>query len=353
MPQTARKGRLAYRALCLLLPTCSLALGALSACSSRGEEGGPTTPSTGASKPSHVTSETPTEGRTFTVGVSLGAAEDLDRALQTAMEAKAQADNLALEVQDAKQDRNRQKQQVEAFIARHVDAIVLCPTDTEAAGSAVQAANAARVPVFTVAMQAAERIPGSVQSHIAPDDTQSGRLAAHKMAELLHEKGTVLIFGATGLYKERAQAFREEIAHHPGLKLLPDIPEQGSRTTLETQAVSFQNQIAAALQNHAALNRSGPPINGIFALDDAAALAALAACDKARRADIVIVGCDGGPEARAAIKRGANLKADVVASPDKVGAHAIETVLAFLQRKTVSAHVNVEIGILDMTHNDP
>lgn len=339
MPHTARRGASVCRFVCLLLPACFLAFGALSACSGRGEEGGAATPSLsmGSPKPSHVLSETPTAGKTFTVGVSLGAGGDLQRALQTAMEATARADDLTLDVQDAKQDAALQRQQVAGLIAHHVDAIVLCPIDTDTAGSAVQAANTAKVPVFTIAVRAQR---GVVQAHIAPDETQGGGLAARELATLLKEKGTVVMFGATGLYRERAQGFHAEIGRHPGLKLLPDITVQGSRAALQTQAV-------------AALKRPGPPINGIFGLDDTAALATLAACREAGRSDIVIVGFDGGPEARAAIKSGTNLKADTIAPPDKVGAHAIETVLDYLQRKTVAANVPVAYEILDAAHSAP
>src|SRR5919108_481439 len=74
-------------------------------------------------------------------------------------------------------DAARQNQQVEDFVARRVDAIVLSPCDSKAVGQSVRKANAAGVPVFTVDIACLD--PGAeVVAHVATDNYSGGRQAA-------------------------------------------------------------------------------------------------------------------------------------------------------------------------------
>ena len=76
-----------------------------------------------------------------------------------------------------------------------------------------------------------------------------------------------------------------------------------------------------ALQAH-------PDLQGIFAINDPSALGARAAIEKANKADqIKIVGFDGMPEGKRAIKEG-KIYADPIQYPDKMG---IEIVRSFVR----------------------
>ena len=53
-------------------------------------------------------------------------------------------------IRDAQQKIENQKDQVDEFIVKEVDAMILCPRDTKAIGPVIRTANDAGIPVFTV-----------------------------------------------------------------------------------------------------------------------------------------------------------------------------------------------------------
>ncbi|MDA1232742.1 MAG: substrate-binding domain-containing protein, partial [Planctomycetota bacterium] len=66
------------------------------------------------------------------------------------------------------QDVNRQTAQIEDFIVKGVDAIVLNPCDSKAVGTAIRKANEAGIPVFTNDIKY-DGTEGRVECHIATD----------------------------------------------------------------------------------------------------------------------------------------------------------------------------------------
>jgi ribose transport system substrate-binding protein len=70
-----------------------------------------------------------------------------------------------------------------------------------------------------------------------------------------------------------------------------------------------------------------PDLRGIFAINDPAALGARAALEKAGKADqIVIVGFDGQPEGKQAIKDG-RIYADPIQFPEKMGIQIVDSII--------------------------
>ena len=95
----------------------------------------------------------------------------------------------------------RQRNQVKDFIVRKVSAIVLCPTDSKAIGTAIQEANQAGIPVFTADL--ACLAPGAkVVSHIATDNYAGGKEAGRAMIEALGEAGGKVVV----LHYEQAES---------------------------------------------------------------------------------------------------------------------------------------------------
>ena len=107
----------------------------------------------------------------------------------------------------------RQRNQVKDFIVRKVSAIVLCPTDSKAIGTAIQEANQAGIPVFTADL--ACLAPGAkVVSHIATDNYAGGKEAGKAMIEALGEAGgkvVVLHYEQAESCLLRVQGFNEII----------------------------------------------------------------------------------------------------------------------------------------------
>ncbi len=121
------------------------------------------------------------------IGVTLLArAHIFYRDLEDGLNSQADSNGYQLIITSADFDLGKQISQVEDFISRNVDAIIVCPVDSKGIGPAIQEANRANIPVFTADI-AAEG--GKVVSHIASDNVAGGRLAGEYLAKLLNGKG--------------------------------------------------------------------------------------------------------------------------------------------------------------------
>ena len=222
-----------------------------------------------------------------------------------AMEAEGAKENFQVEVVAGELDPSRQNDQVKDFLVRKAAAIVLTPCDSKSIGAAISQANAAGVPVFTADV-AATADGAKVVCHIATDNLEGGRVAGRAAVELLGGKGTVAIINhpevESGLMREKG--FEEEVAKAPGIKIVAKLAGSGARD----KSFSVAQDI---LQAH-------PDLDLIFAINDPTALGAIAAIEKAGKASSIhVIGFDGQPEARQAIKDG-KLYATVMQYPAQI-----------------------------------
>ncbi len=76
--------------------------------------------------------------------------------------------------------------------------------------------------------------------------------------------------------------------------------------------------------------QSHPDLNGIFAINDPSALGAVAALEKAGKlSQVKVVGFDGMPEGKAAIKAG-KIYADPIQFPERIGRTSIQNIAKYL-----------------------
>ena len=108
------------------------------------------------------------------------------------MRAEAAKYGYALVVVDASRDNAKQQSQVEDFISKHVDAIVLTPYDSQAIGSAIVEANDANIPVFTADIANTSN-QGNVVAHVASDNVQGGFEAGKLICQAVGKSGSVAI----------------------------------------------------------------------------------------------------------------------------------------------------------------
>jgi len=213
----------------------------------------------------------------------------------------------------------RQQNQVKDFIVNKVSAIALSPCDSKAIGPVIVEANRAGIPVFTmdIACLAPE---AKVISHIATDNYGGGRLAAQAMIEGLGGRGKVAIIDYPEVESviQRTRGFEDEIAEankRPGvsIEIVAKLPGGGARDGGRKAAQDL-------LQSH-------PDMNGIFAINDPSALGARVAIEEARRADqVVIIGFDGQPDGKQAIKEG-KIYADPIQFPEEIGRKTVQAIM--------------------------
>jgi ribose transport system substrate-binding protein len=270
------------------------------------------------------------------VGVSLLTSQhDFYKDLEGAMREAADAAGLELVVTSAEFDPSRQTADVENFITQRFDAIVICPCDSSGVSQVIKRANKTGIPVFTADIAAKG---GKVVSHIASNNEQGGRLAAERMAAELNGKGEVVIIDHPEVtsVQDRVRGFTEELAKHPGIKIVDRPSSGGDRDKSHTVTENM-------LQAH-------PKLAGIFGINDDCALGALRAVGDRK---IVIIGYDAQPEARKAIRAGTALKADVVQYPDQIGRRTIEAIVAHLAGEPVEALIPIEVGLVDRASLSP
>jgi len=254
------------------------------------------------------------------------------RDLEAGLLEEAKKDNFELIITSADFDLGKQIAQIEDFVARKVDAIIVSPVDSKGVGPGIRKANGARIPVFTADIAAQE---GDVVSHIASDNVAGGRLAGEYLAKLLGGKGSVAIINQPAITSvlDRVQGFHESIAKYPGITIVGDVNGQGVRDK--------------AMEAAADLLQAQPRLDGIFGINDDSALGALDAVQQFKRTGIVIIGYDATPPAADAIRKGSPLKADVIQYPRKIGTTTIEKIKEHLSGMQVPKTVPVDVGIAD------
>jgi len=252
--------------------------------------------------------------------------------LEDAMRAEAAARNLDIVFNACEMDPAKQASQIEDFIAQHVSALVVAPCDSTAVVPYVQKAQSAGIPVFSadIAVNGA-----AVISHVASDNFAGGKLAAKALADLLHDRGKVLIIDhpEVASVQDRTRGFDEEMKNHPGIQVVGRPSASGQRA----KAMAVMEDM---LQAHRDLN-------GVFAINDDTALGAASVLEAAGRKDVVIVGFDATAEAQDAIRKGGPLKADISQYPKKIGQTTVELVARYLKGEKVPASVPVEVTVVN------
>ena len=244
-----------------------------------------------------------------------------------AMKSEAATVGAVVLLTSADSDVARQKTQVSKFIAQHVDAIVLCPADSKAIGPSIAEAHSSGIPIFTADIAAIAE-SDKVICHIATDNLGGGREAGRAMIEALGGNGKVAILDHPEVESVmlRTKGFKEVIDEH----------NRSGKGKIEIVAVlpcRGGNWLSFALTTQ--LLKDHPDVNGIFAINDPAALGAVLALEQTGKlGQVKVVGFDAQPKGRQAIKEG-KIWGDPVQFPDQIGRKTIQAVLKHLHGEQV------------------
>ena len=247
-----------------------------------------------------------------------------------AMEAEAEAKDVPLEISIANQDLSKQLADVEDFIVKGVDVLVISPVDSQGALPAIMKAKAAGIKVITVDVPAQGV---DVTSYIGTDNYAGGVKAAELMGEELGGSGKVAIIDYPTVQSvvARIDGFRK------GLEEFPDIEIVAQQTGI-TRAEAL-----AAAQN---MLQANPDIDGIFGFGDDAALAAAVAVKSAGlQEQVKVIGFDGMEEARNAVDSDPVMVGVIQQFPDRMGKMAVDTALEIIDGGEVPAEQPIVPGV--------
>ena len=205
---------------------------------------------------------------------------------------------------------------LENFISADVSAIVMAACDSKAMLSIVEKARQAKTPLITID----SGVDDPSVPFIATDNIKGAQLAAQTLVKLIGGKGNVGLIpfvpgAATSTMRENG--FKEEIAKHPGVKLV---------STLYSQS-----DVAKGMSAAENMLTAHPDLAGIFAANEPGAIGAAQALEQRRVAGKVkLVAFDAADSEIEALKRG-TIQALIVQNPFKMGYEGVQAAMKALK----------------------
>jgi ribose transport system substrate-binding protein len=266
----------------------------------------------------------PGKYRTYVIGFSQCTFEDPWRInFNSQMEAAAKAHpEVSLIIANGENRNDKQISDVENFMVRGVDAIIISPREAAPLTAVVAKAYDRGIPVIVLD----RRVVGDKYTcFIGARNLDIGQAAAQYLAGKLKSGKVVEIEGIIGATatQERHQGFRDELKKSPGLEVIYDQPGDYKRSP------------AKQIMDNAL--QANPKIDAVYAHNDEMAIGAfLAAKAAGRDQGLIIIGIDGQREAVKMIRNG--LISATFVYPN--GAQqAIETALKIFNHETVPREI--------------
>lgn len=272
------------------------------------------------------------QAESYTIGFAVSTLENpFFVTMKDAAVAKAAELGVELVVLDAQDSAETQASQVEDFITRGVDLLIINPVDSDAIGTSVMACNEANIPVITVTRASNA---GTVVQHLDIDNKEAGRLDAEQLLKDLVGKGNVAILeGIAG----SSSAIEREEGFVDALK--------GSEVEVVTSLTANYSREEGATVTEDIL-QSNPELDAIYAHNDEMALGAVRAVAAAgRSAEIKIYGIDATDDALVAVENG-EMAATVQQQPDLQIETALENAIKYLGGETLEPLVNIPLKLI-------
>jgi len=255
------------------------------------------------------------------------------RELEAGLRDAAKRTRYELVVTDANMNAAAQVSQIDGLLGQRLDAVVIVPVDSVTIVPAVERANAARVPVFTVGLRPAG---GRVVSHVQSDHEGLGRFAAEYLSTFLNRKCEVAIVSRRAIpaLAQRERGFRTALRERGGVTIVDSVDGGGTR-----------DQTLAAVEP---MLRAHRETDAVFSVDDAGAQGAYDAAMARYRADLVIVGADGSPETVQLIQGEGPLKATIVQIPRRMADQVIQLAVRHFDDEPVAPRVLVPVRLVNI-----
>ncbi|MHC5225781.1 ribose ABC transporter substrate-binding protein RbsB [Ignatzschineria sp. LJL83] len=235
-----------------------------------------------------------------------------------------------LVVLDSQNNPAKELANVEDILVKGTKVLLINPTDSEAVGNAISAANKAGVPVITLDR---ESLKGEVVSHIASDNVAGGKIAGDYIVEQLgNDVKVIQLQGITGTSasRERGEGFKQAQSEH-------------DFTIIAAQPADFDRAKGMNVMQN--LLTANPNVQAVFAENDEMALGAIRAIRSAGNSNILVVGFDGTEDAIKAVERG-QMAATIAQQPELIGAKGVEAADLIIKGEAPDSNIPVELKVI-------
>ncbi|OUL35945.1 sugar ABC transporter substrate-binding protein [Nostoc sp. 106C] len=242
---------------------------------------------------------------------------------------------------DAQGQTSKQFSDIEDLIARQVDAIFLVPREYEGLTPALEAARAAKIPVFLIDREAAGKPGEDFVSFLGSDFIAQGRRVGEWLAKATDGKAAIVeLTGTAGssVAIERAKGFRNAIANYPNMKIIA------------SQTADFSRAAAQRVMENI-IQAKGSEITAVYAHNDEMALGAIQAIKSAGMKpgkDVIIGSIDGQKTALEAIIRG-ELGVSVESNP-RFGPLVFATLEKYVAGEKIPPRIILKDRLFDATN---
>ena len=240
-------------------------------------------------------------------------------------------------------DREEQIKVVDMIRARAVSGIALAPLDDKALRMPVADATRAGIPVLIFDSDLDSR---DYVSFVATDNYRGGRIAGEHMARLLDGLGGVMMLrlheGAAST-TAREQGFLDEVATHPGIKVVSANQYAGGST--EGAYRSSENLLTAT-------RAAGGGVSGIFCPNESTTFGMLRALEDAGLAGkIRFVGFDSSDKLARALRDG-EIDALVLQNPFNIGYLSVKTLVQYIRGDKVDRRIDTGATLVTKANMD-
>lgn len=256
-------------------------------------------------------------------------------AIQHGTEAEAKKIGATVITEDANHDIGKQSDQIDNFIQKQVDLIVLNAVDSAGIAPAVKRAVAAGIPVVAVDVGA----NGGVSAVVSSDNVAAGSQACQSIADRLKGKGNIAIVDGPPVtaVTDRIKGCKEVLTKYPGLKVVATQVGDGDRDK--------------GLELGTSILTANPHLDAVFAINDPTALGFELAGKQARRSDFFITAVDGSPDAANDLKTKGLFYATAAQSPYTLATTAVQ-----IGEKVVAgqklAQTNIKVPVTLVTQDN-
>ncbi len=230
-------------------------------------------------------------------------------------------------------DRDSQVSEVEGFVSRGVSGIVLAPLDETALVAPVMSAHDRGIPVVIIDSGLKG---GDYVSFVATDNVKGGRLAGDRLAQLLGDKGKVVLLRYSEGHDsttKREEGFLEALKAHPGIEVVSS--NQYGGTDVEGAYKKSETLLSRFRRPDGSLD-----VGGIFCPNESTTFAMMRVLQENGWAGKVkFVGFDASDTLVNGLKGGA-IDALVVQDPVRMGYLGVKTIVAKIKGEQVESRID-------------